>query len=191
MGPREALFVKLLWPLVYCVHNVCHCTAFEDMIQNLTGKALSPYTIRLDWRPPSKVGVVRYKVTSSVKHSLFVKLAKYKVVVTWNSYFLPYFLVGAVGMKVYKKLSCRGEAARRSVSLKIILSQGHSRSFEIIPLSRLLLSTPHPPRRCRRGGMWRRDVSLPTEGRIWGEGYAPTQKMICIFKPPLATARAA
>jgi len=36
--------------------------AFEDMVQNLTGTALSPYSVELDWRPPSKVGIVQYKV---------------------------------------------------------------------------------------------------------------------------------
>jgi len=32
------------------------------MVQNLTGKAISPYSIELDWRPPSKVGITQYKV---------------------------------------------------------------------------------------------------------------------------------
>ena len=32
------------------------------MVQNLTGKAVSPYSIELDWKPPSKVGITQYKV---------------------------------------------------------------------------------------------------------------------------------
>jgi len=60
------------------------------MVQNLTGKALSAYSIRLDWKPPSKVGVTQYKVN-------FIHLAC-----------IVYHLVQRVSTSVrLQKITCR------------------------------------------------------------------------------------